>query len=308
MNSLDCDKLVSELDLTSWVNNVTRIMKESDSFEGIKLYSGAGYIFVNDGFRQKKLSGYAISIYNDIANIIQQIPPVPKQIVVYRGMSYPGINTKLVGEIIESTGFTSTSLDINIAKNFSNTDNGVLLSITVPPGVKLPILHKNYDTSNFNQCEFLLPLNSLLQINNKQVIDNITLLDVSIVGFNTPTTEDIINMYDDSHDKLYENIRNVYEGQYKIILNDTILNSIDKSIIYYLLATEKSPPSLYLTNIPTNVYYNIATSSYIKYVDFNDNISTMSNDDVGVLFGKRLVKSYYYMGLEFNVEYYSIIL
>lgn len=123
-----------------------------------------------------------------------------------------------VGSMIHNKGFISTTLDQKLSLSFAPATSVIHLTIKIPAGVKMLILHKSYNTSSYNQCEFLLPLNSVFRVDSKSVTKTKlngtnrkrtnTSLGVTLVGFNTPTIEQLTNMYNDYDDKLYNSILN----------------------------------------------------------------------------------------------------
>jgi hypothetical protein len=96
-----------------------------------------------------------------IISTLEKAPPIPTDVVVYRGADVRSLGLKgdesldsLVGSEVFDDGIISTSFDRQQAADFA-TKNEVLFKITVPKGVKGLAIE---EISNFPQeREFLLP-------------------------------------------------------------------------------------------------------------------------------------------------------
>lgn len=308
METDSCDSLISEI--RDWVDTSTNILKHSEYYDSVIQYTRYAYYFINLGFRNNNLSRHALTLYNDITNAFNIVPALPKNITVYRGVDvHDNIDELPIGSVIHNKGFLSTTLDRKLSLSFSPADSVIQYVIHIPDGVKLLFLHKSYGTSKFDQCELVLPLNSVFRIDNKsstvktlptrKVKD--TLLEVTLVGFDTPSADQILNMYDQSIDILANKIIQSYNTNYVTIFNTTIIKSITNiSYIYYLISKLKGK-AVYITNIPLPVYTDIMENNEIKFT--NSDRTFTSKNMFDFYLSKRRMKTYFYNSVEYPVEY-----
>lgn len=104
--------------------------------ESLKWYTKTGYKLLNKNTREgKKLSSDQQQHFNNIREIFNEIPTVSTSITVYRGLKL----IKPDDFKIFDKGFVSTSIDENVAKNFSDSGGCCILVITILPGS--PVLY-----------------------------------------------------------------------------------------------------------------------------------------------------------------------
>lgn len=241
-----CDSIIDDYELVDWKNQVSSIILQPVHRNHILRYTRFGEELINDGFRNKKLSAYAFGIYNGLASVISSVPKLPKDIVVYRGViNYNNLNQVPVGTVLNMSGFTSTSLSIKDAHRFAAEEKPIMLRITIPHGVNVLMLQRDFGTSAFNECEILLPLNAVLQVTNiekqRLVLDFIQMIDAVLIGFNTPTSEQLVSMYDDADDRIYEKLTYLQSMTLnKIVINDMYFRSGNKAKIYKAITTRKN--------------------------------------------------------------------
>jgi hypothetical protein len=126
--------------------------------------------YLTDSFREDALKLFI----NDLFSIIKNAPKNSKQMVVYRGVRNQFFMQKSERDIYRNVGFVSTSLDIDIAKEFqkpvSQHDDVkcCIQRVLLPKGTISIVL---FPLSNFqDEKEVLLPTGVLYKLQNKKVL------------------------------------------------------------------------------------------------------------------------------------------
>jgi hypothetical protein len=129
---------------------------------------------INEALRDPQISddGYMNTV-SELDEAIDAIEPISQEVIAYRGVKGNGLDffeTKKVGDTWEDKGFTSTTIDPYIAKQFGGVSGyyeGIVFKYKLPAGTK-GIFPSNFtdksterDTS---EAEFLLPRNSKFKI------------------------------------------------------------------------------------------------------------------------------------------------
>lgn len=146
----------------------------------LKLYSGSAYDKVNKYLRKNEATSHEDEMHCQtlIGPITQHIEKsrLPIGMMLYRGISGPDhilgkdwkhktidqLNKNLVGTFYTDKGFCSTSVSMDVAKKFSDTEYGVTCIITAPKGARGCLLG---NTSNHpHEKEVLLQRNSGFRI------------------------------------------------------------------------------------------------------------------------------------------------
>lgn len=136
---------------TLWYDRAIKQFGKSCDYVGEleRLLSQKGYIFDKSSSIHDRAE-YAFRKYVEhVSNIIKGAPPVPTGFFVYRGLKKPVAKLE-EQSIVENQGFTSTSLDFNVADRFSW---GTTLRIFIPAGSHVLYYH------SYEQ-EVLLPPNA----------------------------------------------------------------------------------------------------------------------------------------------------
>lgn len=212
----------------------------------------AGYT-VNNAFRTKRQNTATLRIYNIVASAIQEVPPLPKEVIVYRGVLNPNYKMYKPGDIIEETGFISTSFNYKVAREYAKVD-GIIYKIHVPAGVKCLFISNNFghpafpdDDKDYDTCELLLPLNPVYKVIQMPDLNHV---ELRLIKFNTPTTNDIlkdINKYDNIRIRSIEEFYHKY-GPYSIIKDNSLISVDHNNNVLNEIATNSS--NIVVVNVP----------------------------------------------------------
>ena len=183
-------------------------------------YTKYGDEIVNKSFRNNALSEFAINLYNSIAAALTEAPVIPSNTILYRGILGKGLGSEenvhessrfiYKGTILENVGFTSTSLLLAAATNFTRMGNmsvigSYIIQISIPNGVKGLYFGKNEGVSEFDEYEVLLGMNSIFKVTDIKYdeIMKIDMVYADLIGFNTPTNRGLISLYNPKDDIRY---------------------------------------------------------------------------------------------------------
>lgn len=126
--------------------------------------------YFTDDFRETVLRTFI----QDLMNIIDNAPTNNRTMVVYRGVRNNFFLTKSKEDIYKNLGFVSTSLDIEIAKEFQrpvspNDDPKCCIQrVLLPKGIRSIVL---FPLSNFqDEKEVLLPTGTIYKLQKKKVL------------------------------------------------------------------------------------------------------------------------------------------
>lgn len=159
--------LKTSASIKEWVDILsTKTLKMSERYSIlVPLWS----YFTNE-FREDVLKLFI----NDLIQIINQAPVNSKTMVVYRGVRNSFFLTNSTENIYKNIGFVSTSLDIDIAKEFqrpvapSDDAKCCIQRVLLPKGTHSIIL---FPLSNFpDEKEILLPTGALYRLHKKKVL------------------------------------------------------------------------------------------------------------------------------------------
>ena len=290
----DCNKLIRDSGLESWVKDVSSDISIKNK---LYIYSKNGDEIVNVGFRDKRMGAYGINIYNGLASVIQQVPGLPINITVYRGVhNYNNLDKINVGETINNVGFISTSLDKYVAMKFSGD---IIFNIEVPAGVKALFLSPEHGTSEYYECEIVLPLNPVFQVVNKTVGKYDTVLEVKLIDFNTPTEQEIINMYDPTYEINYYFLFKLSKEGNVFILNGKSYTVFVGNRDYINITKNKSELEIYKTNISVYLFGLASRNSTSQYRDMDNNLKKYDVKE----FNKRQMKSIIVNNKEYLIVY-----
>lgn len=135
------------------------IYKKPEIYLSLKAYKSDLFENINNSIRYNDIINDDIkNIINNIDYIFKNIPPLEKDIILYRGINDP--------TYINQNSYISTSLTLNGALNFKY-NNCCILKIHIPSGTKIIPLHGIFKDSDFGQLdekEVLLQPNSKLEI------------------------------------------------------------------------------------------------------------------------------------------------
>lgn len=126
----------------------------------LQVYKSDFFTYINDSIRinDKIVNGNIKNIIKNIDYIFDNIPPLEKGTILYRGINDPSY--------INQNSYISTSLTLDGALNFKY-DNCCILKIHIPVGTKVIPLYSIFKDSDFEQLdekEVLLQRNSKLEI------------------------------------------------------------------------------------------------------------------------------------------------
>ena len=137
-------------------------------------YKGT-YININDNdffcsFIKKECLNFNLDIYNyifklylnEMKAIFKKAPKTTDNLILYRGVSEDYINKNLKNKYYKTSQFTSTSIFVEKAINYTNQKNRILLKININKGV--PLIFVEGITLAENDFEVILPINSFLYL------------------------------------------------------------------------------------------------------------------------------------------------
>ena len=124
--------------------------------------------FIN--FIKKECLNFDMKIYEHIFtkyllemnDIFKKAPKTTDKLILYRGIKYDYISSKLKKDFYKNTQFTSTSLFIEKAIGYSSGKNKMVLKINVPKG--MPLIFVEGITLAENDFEVIIPLNSIFYV------------------------------------------------------------------------------------------------------------------------------------------------
>ena len=128
---------------------------------------------LNAALREGKVSEKMQVQVDGINNTFDKTPRLQENVVLYRGLGVDQVSTKdnLLPSRIQDKGFVSTSLDINVAKEYAleRSTPGIIMEINVPKGTRVLSMSGSLKSRGgfyFDepQREFLLPPNSSFRI------------------------------------------------------------------------------------------------------------------------------------------------
>lgn len=159
--------LKSSATIKEWMNILqTKTLKQSERYSIIVPL----WPFFTDVFREEVLKLFI----EDLTNIIVNAPTNSKTMVVYRGVRNNFYITNSTKDVYQNLGFVSTSLDIEVAKEFQrpvSPEDDVkccIQRVLLPKGTHAITL---FPLSNFqDEKEVLLPTGTFYKLNNKKVL------------------------------------------------------------------------------------------------------------------------------------------
>ena len=318
-----CNMLVSGLD--DWAKEIS---SKIDIGGNVYQYTKHGDELVNKGLRFKKMSNYSTELYNSLIDKFDDVPPLPKTIITYRGIhdynnTYDNID---IGNEINNVGFISTTFKDLSAFIFAADPEPLIFNITIPIGSKVLFFDLHYESSNYAECEILLSVNPIFKVTKKYTRweesplyknkgKQIKYLDVIVTGYNTPTKYEIQNMYDKKDDDIYNIIKNISDNVFMLDTYD--INKIIVSYIYddiYINKTEiykriLDLSKIYATNISNELFYKILYKQKKGRQYINEHGDKIKDVDVWTLrerMKKREIKTLIYENKEYPVIYISV--
>ena len=148
---------------------------EGDSFKGaVKTYQGLHGYGINEALRDPLISEeqYQDDI-NGLDNAIKSAPSLSEPLTLFRGIKGNGLDffeSLKAGDIYQDKGFVSTTLDTQVATDFSTNSmyQGIVLRYKLPAGTKgfFPAGVTGLEASY--ESEFVLPRNSKFKVLNNQ--------------------------------------------------------------------------------------------------------------------------------------------
>lgn len=140
----------------------------------VETYEGRTGYDLNEALRDPQISddGYMGTIQK-LDEAIDAIEPIKEELIAYRGVKGNGLDffSKLkVGDTYEDKGFTSTTIDPHVAKQFGGQQpyyDGLVFKYKLPAGTKgiFPGAFTDKSTGrDTSEAEFLLPRNSKFKV------------------------------------------------------------------------------------------------------------------------------------------------
>lgn len=254
-----CDIIYRGLGLSQWKDRVVDIIQQPNHKPNLIAYTHHGDVIVNQGIRQGKLSLYAIKLYNNLSQIISRVPGLPTDILVYRGVkNYNNISSVIPGDVIQEYGFISTTLDLSVAMSFTDPEERILMNLIVPKNVHCVILHGKFDTSRFDECELLIPMNPVLRITSNilTVVNEMKtrVILAEVIDFNTPKADELTAMANFEDDKIYDKLLQLKNDQPNfIVYNDRLFGTRSKDFDYDLIFRRTDNIAYVVNNINSEI-------------------------------------------------------
>lgn len=135
------------MDLDAWKKETSTIVQRE--CEACIDYTGDWYEIINTGLRNKRLSKHAGEKVAQISETFAKVPDIPTGLVIYRGRTSMDMSTIAVGSIITNMGFSSFSLNEQVARSFGNQ----VTVLRIPPGIKGLFLSGDFGTSNIGDTQ-----------------------------------------------------------------------------------------------------------------------------------------------------------
>lgn len=140
----------------------------------VETYEGRTGYDLNEALRDPQISddGYMGTIQK-LDEAIDAIEPIKEELIAYRGVKGNGLdffNKLKVGDTYEDKGFTSTTIDPHVAKQFGGQQpyyDGLVFKYKLPAGTKgiFPGAFTDKSTGrDTSEAEFLLPRNSKFKV------------------------------------------------------------------------------------------------------------------------------------------------
>ena len=175
----------------------------------VKKYTGSGYVSINNILRSDRMidDDLLYEYFKDILSLFESYHYTSslstENIITYRGSgSDKMLYGKMAGDFIIESGFLSTTIDKQIAQEFSNKNYGNIYLFYLPK--ETPVLYLHKLSSHRNEEEILLPLGSVFKIisieNRRNLPDTFQSLDggflyrlLYIGNIGSKVLQDIIN-------------------------------------------------------------------------------------------------------------------
>jgi ADP-ribosyltransferase exoenzyme len=148
----------------------------SKQYEALAFYQSPGYEMMNDQLRGTKVSGSATDLARarqankDLAAAIKTAPPLPRDVVVYRGFSADQFDLK-PGTTITDKGFVSTSM---------TDDTGAYIQHGAQAKARILIPKGTRVGAGFSR-EMILPPGTKFQVKSVQKRGGATYVELAVV-------------------------------------------------------------------------------------------------------------------------------
>lgn len=160
--------------------------------QALKFYAGDGFGEINSALYGNQEVPDSVLEYIDILTECLERKEIPRNEVVYRGvsklsvlfgeeaknMAIEEIRQKYEGTLFISDGFSSTSIDESISKDFTGNQTGILMRISVPAKMKGMFLG---DVCKYKESEILFQRKSVFKINHIDSDDKNIIVDASLI-------------------------------------------------------------------------------------------------------------------------------
>ena len=156
-------------------------------------YMGSEYRDMNKVLNNKDFNvpDYILQDIDTITECLER-KEIPREEIVYRGMDNLGVlfgddgkklsseelNQKYSGTLFISDGFSSTSMDKQIATAYAGFEEGVLMRIKIPEKMRGMYLGA---VNRYREMELLLQRSSIFKLDAIEKKDDITYVDVSLI-------------------------------------------------------------------------------------------------------------------------------
>lgn len=161
------------MDILVWKKNNTDILKKC-CMNSIK-YTYIWDNIINFCLRNEIITGYVLDVFSSICRAMNSALPMPINTVLYRGLKNTNNEIKLGDQ-----GFSSFTLDINVARWFADKNGYILKYVVKDDDFRAIFLSSHYGTSKYDEEEILIGPGTYYEILEKTTFEDFTLLEIDI--------------------------------------------------------------------------------------------------------------------------------
>lgn len=217
----------------------------------ILYYTYRGDSLLNNALRKNYLPYEMVKLFHVMLEIMEDSQDIPN-CTLYRGLDNPQFASMNIDDIIYDKGFSSFSLNETVAHRFT-ANVGVILVLHVDQSLALKGIHLDISLSSsfYMEEEIILGPGFQFKIINKWIEDNMTFLEIKIVGQDIPDFPIVDNI-----EKMITYHKKIQEIRTPTLIKNYILESNyeadDMSFRYFL--ENRQSPNLWLHD---NYIYNL---------------------------------------------------
>lgn len=239
------------------------------------LYTYRGDSILNYGLRNNYIPEETEIIFDSITKAFENTNPIPETIL-YRGLRGKNFKKMKVGSIIEDKGFSSFSIEQEIAEKFAGT-NGTILLLDLHENtdqIKGLFFNNKQFTSEFKEKEVLIGPGLKYQIIKKELMNRRTILHIKIIS--QRNIEYPIISIKDGMSKLHNKIM-----KYKtaVIVDDLVISKnfdFFDNMFKFFIANANNPGLWIKKDYIYNLYKMVQTNNINIYfvVNHHDGLMT----------------------------------